>query len=352
MALKLKVGLIGCGEIGQMRAAALARTPTLELAVVCDVVPERAEKLAAQYGCKASSNWQEVVAQPDLAVIIVSTSNDLHAPISLAAMEQGKHVLCEKPLARTTAEGQAMVAAAERYNVRFKTGFNHRYYPSVMKARELIDRGEIGQIMYVRSYIGHPGGEDFTRRWMCQADISGGGSLLDNGIHVLDLTRYFLGEEITQAQGYRATLGWPVAPCEDNAFALYRTDGGRIASVQSSWTEWKGYQFRVEVYGTLGYVEAAYPPMRTILGRVDRVTGKTRKRYFLFPLFQIKERLKSYRWTTEETFVKEHLDFSQAIRDEREPFSSGRDGLRAVELAQAVYQSSETNRPVSLVEGE
>ncbi len=344
----MKVGLIGCGEIGQSRAAALARTPGLSLAVACDAVPERSATLAKEYNCEASVDWSSVVERPDLDIIIVSTSNDLHAPISIAAMDHGKHVICEKPMARTPQEGRAMVEAARRNNVRLKTGFNHRYYPSVMKAHELIKQGAIGEIMFVRSYIGHEGGADFTKRWMTRHEISGGGSLLDNGIHILDLTRYFLEQEITEGEGFRATTRWEVAPCEDNAFALYRTAQGRIASVQSSWTEWKGYQFRVEVYGTKGYVEAAYPPMRTILGQVNEKTGKTKRKYFLFPVLQVKERLKSYRWTTEETFIREYQDFVEAIKSGQEPFGSGLDGLRATELAWAVYESNDTGLRVAL----
>ena len=166
-----------------------------------------------------------------------------------------------------------------------------------------------------------------------------------NNIHILDLARYLLesqGGRIVEAQGYTINARWPVAPCEDNAFCLFRTDGdpARVAQVTSSWTEWKGYRWFVEAYGTRGYVHAAYSPMRAVIGTVGEAGGRARKRALTFPLFQVRERLRGHAWTTAETFRREFADLATAIRNGRRPFADGYDGLRASEMAAAVYRSA------------
>lgn len=343
----MNVAIIGCGEIGRVRAAAVRRTPGLRLALVCDAVPERAEAVAREYGCEGVTDWTRAVRREDLDIVTVSTPNDLHAPVSIAAMEAGKHILCEKPLALNPPECRAMVECAERHRVKLMTGFNYRLYPAVRKARAILDRGEIGELMYVRSYIGHPGGREFGSPWVLDGAVAGGGTLLDNGSHILDLTRYFLGE-VTEVSGYRTRMVWPVEPCEDNAFALFRSKEGRVALVHSSWTEWLGYGFRVEVYGTRGYVTAAYPPMRTLVGRVHAGGGRAARRIHLFPWFQIRERLHGHLWTVRESFAREYAGLVAAIREDREPVPSGYDGLRVLEMAYGVYASSEHGRRVEL----
>ncbi|MCA1553151.1 MAG: Gfo/Idh/MocA family oxidoreductase [Chloroflexi bacterium] len=350
MSERLRVALVGCGEIGAVRADALARSPDARLLVACDVEAARASAIAAKHRCISSSNWREVVARDDVDIVDVATPTKWHAEIAIAAAEHQKHVLVEKPIARTVDEARQMVAAARACGVKLKTGFNHRYYLAVEAAKRALDAGEIGELMFVRSTIGHEGGDEFLGKWMTNADVAGGGTLLDNGIHILDLTRYFLGE-IAEAEGLVARTRWDVNPLEDNAFALFRSRDGKIASVGSSWTEWAGYRFLLEAYGTNGFVRAAYPPMRATIG-VNRQSGRpARKRHLLFPSFQVKERLYSFWYTTRSTFVREFADFARAIREDGDVFSSGDDGLRANEMAHAVYESARRGVRVTLNNG-
>src|SRR5205823_6231723 len=186
-----------------------------------------------------------------VGLVIVSTPPHLHAPVALAGIDAGKHVLCEKPLAHTLADAERICAAAESRGVLLKTGFNHRYFPAMAFARDLIAAGRIGDVVAVRAYAGHPGGREFGHAWVHDGSITGGGSLVDNGIHILDLTRFFLGEaELQAAQGYAANLVWPFDNAEDNGFALFRAAGGAIAYVHASWTDWRGYRFSIEATGT------------------------------------------------------------------------------------------------------
>jgi predicted dehydrogenase len=142
-----------------------------------------------------------------------------------------------------------------------KTGFNHRYFPSMAFAKQLIESGRIGDVIRVHAYAGHPGGKEFGPKWVTDGAVTGGGSLVDNGIHILDLTRFFLGGEVESGKGYTKNLVWPFERAEDNSFALFQSTNGAVAYVHASWTEWRGYYFSVETVGTRGYVKASYPPM-------------------------------------------------------------------------------------------
>ena len=343
----LRVALVGCGAIGAARAKAIARSPHVTLAVACDVEPARADAVARMYSAAAETDWRTATARDDVDLVIVSTATDLHAPVTIAAAEAGKHVLCEKPMARNPEECRSMIAACELGGVKLAMGFNHRYYPAVMAIRAAILDGDIGEVRYVRAAIGHEGGPGFVGRWMTQYETAGGGTLVDNGIHILDLTRYLLETQrgrIAVAEGYTMNARWPVAPCEDNAFCLFRTAAGdepeRVAHVTSSWTEWKGYRWFVEAYGARGYVHAAYSPMRATIGLVGEEGGRARKRVLTFPRAQILERLRGDEWTAIETFRLEFADLAGAIQDNRAPSADGYDGLRAQEMAAAVYRSA------------
>ena len=173
----------------------------------------------------------------------------------------------------------------------------------------------------------------------------GGGALVDNGIHILDLTRYFLGE-VVEVKGFRTGHVWGFDGCEDNAFALLKNAKGNIAQLQASWSEWRGYRFYIEVFGTRGCVRASYPPMYAEASWAEKLGGPMRHERFFFPAFQIKERLRSYRSTVVASFVEEFQSFVRAAAGQGTSAATGYDGLRAVEIAHAVYGSSANGQTV------
>ncbi len=343
----MKVGLIGCGEIGRLRAAAIARLKAIRLAAVSDIDAARALAVSERCGAAVEPDWRSLVRREELDAVIVSTPPHLHAEMCIEALNAGKHVLCEKPLARTPEECRAMLAAAARSGRLLATGFNYRFYPAIVAARSILDSGRIGQLDHIRSYAGHPGGAEFTHPWVHDVKVMGGGALLDNGIHILDLTRYFLGE-VVEVKGFSTDNVWGFEGCEDNGFALLRSAEGRIASVQASWSEWRGYRFWLEVYGTRGCVRASYPPMLTQAVWFDEPGGRPRRKLYIFPAMQVLERLRSYRWTVIRSFVEEFKSFPRALRGEPTPLALGRDGMRAVEIAHAVYRASREGKSVIL----
>ncbi len=334
----IRVALIGCGEIGQLRADALAQTPRLRLSVVSDVDTSRARSLAGRHQARSESDWRRAIAD-EVDAVIVSTPPPLHAEMCIEAFEHGKHVLCEKPLARNPQECRQILAAAQLRKRHLATGFNYRFYPAIVMARRILHSGCIGELDHIRSYAGHPGGSEFTHPWVHDVNVMGGGALVDNGIHILDLTRYFLGE-VAEVKGFCTGHVWQFEGCEDNAFALLRSPAGRIATLQASWSEWRGYRFWIEVFGTRGCVRSSYPPMFVQATWSEKPGARVHRENFFFPWFQFVERLRTYRWTVVRSFIEELAQFARAIAGETTEAATGFDGLRAVEIAHAVYESS------------
>jgi len=339
----LRVALIGCGGIGALRAKALAALPSYRLAVVSDLVPGRAEALATRHGATAVADWRAAVADAGVDVVVVSTPPSSHADVCLAALGAGKDVLCEKPLARSGEESRIIVEAARRAGRLIATGFNYRFYPSIVKAREVLDAGLIGRLDHIRSYAGYSATEH-SQAWLHDAAVMGGGVLRDNGIHLIDLTRYFLGE-VAEVTGFTSGAVWQFEGCEDNGFALLRNEAGNIASLHASWTEWRGYRLLVEIYGTHGCIRAwCFPMMTEVLSAAER-GGRTHRRRHLFPATHLGERLWSYRWVVVRSFVRELEALAGALRGERNPLATGHDGLRAIEIAEATALRQASRRP-------
>jgi len=241
----MKVAIIGCGLIGQKRLRSLRADD--QVVVVADPVKERAQALAAQArGAAALTDWRAAVERADVEVVFVSTSNDALAPVTLAAVEAGKHVLVEKPAARAPEELVPVIAAAERQGVCVQVGFNHRYHPALQQARRLFDDGVLGPMMFIRARYGHGGRVGYDKEWRANPAVSGGGELLDQGVHLIDLSRWFLGD-FASVQGHVGTFFWDM-PVEDNGFLLLRTAGGQVAWLHATWTEWKN-TFSFEIFG-------------------------------------------------------------------------------------------------------
>lgn len=332
----MKIGLIGCGDIGRVRASAAAQTPDAKLTAVSDLDQQRAAALAAPYGAAVTSDWKVLVRRDDVDVVVVSTPPSVHAEMCLDALAAGKHVLCEKPLARTPDECRQIMDAAEEHGRVLATGFNYRFYPSMVKARELLDSGIIGDLDHVRSYSGYSA-TGHSHGWIHDPDVMGGGALRDNGIHLIDLTRYFLGE-IEEVKGFASERVWNFKGCEDNGFGILRSTEGRIATLQASWTEWRKYRFLIEIYGTRGCIRASCFPMITEVTWSAERGGRTSRKTHYFPMTHFWEKLKTYRWVVAQSFVREFEALQRAIQGERTSISLGIDGLRAVEIADFIAQ--------------
>lgn len=317
---------MGCGLIGKKRAAALG--PAVP-AVCCDLDAARAAALASACGCDASTDPAATLARSDVAIVIVATTHDQLSPLAALAAGQGKHVLVEKPGARRAAELDAVASAASRTGVCVRTGFNHRYHPALRKARELVDAGEIGPLLFIRGRYGHGGRPGYDKEWRATPELSGGGELLDQGIHLIDLAGWFLGEFST-VRAMTGTYFWDM-PVEDNAFVLLRTATGQVASLHASWTEWKN-TFSLEIYGRTGKLEitglgGSYGTERVAQYKMTPEMGPPPTTIWEYPM-------------PDRSWEVEFAEFLEDIRLHRQPRPGIAEAQAALRLVERAYEEA------------
>jgi len=342
----MRFAVIGAGIIGRLRAEAIQQTPGAELVGVMDPVRENAVQAAAGTGAAITDDLD---ATFDLAVdaVVVSSPVHYHEQAVIAALARGAHVLCEKPLSNSVDSCRRMVQAAAANERVLAVGFNHRYYPSIKYIRSVLDAGTLGAIDHVRIFGGHDGLTNFRAAWQYKAPESGGGAMMDVGIHMTDLARYLIGE-IAQVYGVQSNRVWTVERSEDNAVAVFQTADGIPIAYEATWSEWKGYRFYVEVYGDKGMVRGYYAPMFNLLvTQSEPGSSRARKRLF-YPQIILREKLKSWTSTALLSFKEELRDFlTMTSGAANVPLATGVDGLRAVEIAAALRRSSETGEAVA-----
>lgn len=372
-----RVGIVGCGLMGNKRGKVIKGDPFSYLSCATDLVISNAESLlkeCSDENARAYQYWQDMLAKEAVDALIVATPNKYLKEITLEAAKRNIHVLCEKPLGRNVVESREMVEASKTNNVILKTGFNHRHHPAIWKAHKLCSRGTIGPLMFIRAVYGHGGRPGYDKEWRAREEISGGGELLDQGVHVVDLFRWFLGD-FEDAFGTISTYYWDME-VEDNAFALFKTAKGQTASMHTSWTQWKN-RFTFEIYGQAGHliVEGLGGSYGTETLRIGR-----RKKVNSYELLVDREgqysssssepitnqlitnnRSPCYAGGPPEEEViefpgpdiswqEEWKEFINAIKENREPLGNGWDGLEANRMIGAVYRSARENHPIKISE--
>ncbi len=269
--------------------------------------------------------------------MVVAVVNRDILEIVISGLEQGRHVLSEKPLGRNAKEAKKMVEMAERYRRVLKTGFNHRFHPGIWKAKELYDQGAIGELLWIRSRYGHGGRPGMETEWRCSKEACGGGELLDQGVHVIDLIRWF-GGEIAEVFGKAETKFWKTE-VEDNAFAIVKTKKNVTAQFHVSWTNWRNV-FSFELFGDLGYLKIKglggnYGPETLEYGKRNPKGGKPEIEHFEFH-------------PEDKSWNREWQEFKSAVRENRAPLGNGLDGWKANLVVEALYKSSKKNKVIRL----
>lgn len=247
----MNVAIIGCGLIGEKRARSLGNH---KLLIVSDKNMERAKTVSQINSQNAliAENWEKAADHPGVDIVIVSTSNDYLTPIGLYALSHDKHVLIEKPGARNSVELEPFYKKSLESGKKVKVGFNLRYHPAILKAKSIADSQGIGELMFIRGRYGHGGRVGYDKEWRAKPEISGGGELIDQGIHLIDLSRFFLGD-FEKVDGITATYFWNM-DADDNAFIYLKNSRSRVSWLQVSCTEWKN-MFCLEVYGKYGKLQ-------------------------------------------------------------------------------------------------
>ena len=336
-ALSLGVAIVGCGLIGRKRANALAGA---RLVACADLQRERADALAQTFSAApsttspghtvtASDDWRLVIDRQDVDIVVVATTNEMLAEIARFAVEAGKHVLVEKPAARSVDEIDPVIDAARRSGRRVRVGFNHRYHPALQKAHELIASGAVGDLMFLRGRYGHGGRLGYEKEWRADPARSGGGELVDQGVHLIDLSRWFLGE-LTDVDGLAHTYFWNM-PVDDNAFMLLRTPSGRTAWLHVSCSEWKNL-FSLEIYGRDGKIQidglgGSYGTESLVYYRMLPQMGPPETTTWEFP-------------DADRSWELEFREFLDDIALAREPAAGLADARAALVVVQAIYARS------------
>ncbi len=250
----MRIGIIGCGLIGNKRANAIKGNH--DIVALCDTDIKKAERLKAQRELSDKLNYSKDIdifitddykelCNRDLDIVIVSTINAKLSEITLYAVSKNINVIVEKPAGIDSREILPILDIVKERNVKVKVGFNHRYHPALLKAHEIFDSGVCGPIMFIRGRYGHGGRLGYDREWRADVSLSGGGETIDQGVHLIDLARWFMGD-FDIVEGFATTYYWDM-PVDDNGFISLRREDGRAAWLQVSCTEWKN-MFSFEIY--------------------------------------------------------------------------------------------------------
>jgi len=324
---KFGIGIIGCGLIGGKRAKALGHDATLVACADHDL--KRAENLARGAGARAYADWHELLDLPEVDIVVVATLHDSLAAITLAAVQAGKHVLVEKPAARSAAELEPVITAAKKQGVKVHVGFNHRYHRALQKAKKIVESGELGELMFIRARYGHGARVGYDKEWRADPALSGGGELIDQGPHLIDLSRWFLGD-FNEVQGFAHTYYWDM-PVDDNGFMILKTPKQQVAFLHASCTEWKNL-FSMEIYGKDGKLDisglgGSYGLERLTFYKMLPEMGPPETSAWEYPM-------------GDDSWAVEMAEFYQDIRLNRAPSAGLNDAYEALKVVQKIYTES------------
>jgi predicted dehydrogenase len=319
---------VGCGYWGPNLARNLAEVNDFDLRGLCDRDPEPLRSLGRRHpDVKTYRDYDQMLGDPSIEAVVITTPPETHYPLAMRALQAGKHVLVEKPAALNASEIDEVIDAARAAGVLVRVGFNHRYHPALRKARELFDEGALGPMMYVRARYGHGGRPGYENEWRANPELSGGGELIDQGVHVIDLARWFLGD-FTSVEGFAHTYFWPMT-VDDNAFLLLRAAGKQTAMLHVSCTEWKNL-FSFEIYGRdaklhIEGLGGSYGIERLSYYRMTPEMGPPDTTIWEYP-------------AADRSWGRELSEFLDDIRLNRQPAASLHDAQAALRIVEAIYR--------------
>ncbi len=337
----LRFGIIGVGNIAPMHATAIQNTPDAELVAIATRNPERGGAFVARFGGTWYADYRALLARADVDAVAICTPPDLHLPMTLDAASAGKHVLCEKPMARNVAECDAMIDACARADVRLGVIFQSRFEPLTRRVKALIDDGALGNLIWTSANTLWYRSDEYYRSgaWRGKLEHEGGGVLINQAIHAIDAMIWVSGMP-TRVTAQIRTLNHAIE-IEDGALAMLEYAGGRIGLIQATTAAYPGFPERLEFYGTHG--SAVY---HKGLGKLEWHLREPREDH------EESAAISSGAAKPMDINASGHIaqfrDFAAAIRESRAPFVDGRVGRRSVALIEAIYRSARENRAVEL----
>lgn len=330
------VALVGAGGMGRRWARVLSALPGVRLRVVCDRDVSLAETVASGLsGCRVTTDWNAAARDPDIDIAVIALPHHLLARASADFVKRGIHVLCEKPGGISSAEVKRVMTLAKRHGVRYMVGFNHRFHDAYVKMRRLFVQGVIGRPLFIRARYGFGGRPGYEKEWRLNPRLSGGGELIDQGSHVIDLARLYLGDFVRVA-GFTDRAFWR-AQGEDNAFALLKTAQGRVAALHVSLTNWKP-EHVFELYGTKGYL--------IVEGLGKKYGGRELLKVGIRPALRegrgpgLREKIIACDTDADASLAREFRAFQDAITRTREPEPGGRDAFVVLKIVEKIYRAN------------
>ena len=346
----LKIGIIGCGRITQVRhAPEYMENGQCRITGLYDYALERAQAIAREVGAKAYGSLEELL-DSGVDAVSVCSANTAHAPATIAALDRGIHVLCEKPMATTLSDCEAMAEAAKRSGKILMLGHNQRFALAHVEARKMIREGRIGKVLAFHTTFGHPGPEGWTGQknsWFFDKSKAVFGVLADLGIHKTDLIHYLLGEPVVKVSAILSTLdkkypdGSPVH-VDDNAYCLYETAGGAVGTLHVSWTNYGQEDNSTRIYGTQGVLRLYDDPEYSLI--LEKRDG-TSEKLALDHMASNKEQTCGGRKNT--GVINAFVD---SVLNGTKPVIDGAEALKAMRVIFAAEQSSREGRAVMVAQ--
>lgn len=329
----IKVGIAGYGKIGQVRAVQLSKSMRATVVAVHDIQKPKDLDKSIEY-CESFDD----LLTKDLDAIFVCAYNNVLADYTVESLLSGRHVFCEKPPARTTEELHKVIEVEKSTGLILKYGFNHRYHYSVMEAKKLIESGKMGKLLWLRGVYGKAGSIDYDKNWRNYRNYSGGGILIDQGIHMLDLMRYFSGETFTKISSFVTNSYWKI-DAEDNAFAIMQSENEVTATLHSSATQWT-HKFLLEMCFEEGYVNLdgilsntrSYAPEKMVVARreFEDIT---------FAMGKPKETITHFE--NDDSWELEVIEFLDAIEGKGNIHNgTSTDAFETLRLVERIYENS------------
>lgn len=329
---KIKVGIIGFGKMGKIRKKVIENNPNFLLEGICDTSAPSADLSETFF-----TDYLELLKQ-DLDAVFVCTPNKYSPNIVISALNQKKHVFCEKPPGRTVEDIKNIIKNEKKNNgLKLKFGFNHRYHDSVIEAKSIIDSGRLGKILWMRGIYGKSGGNNFDKIWRSNRGISGGGILLDQGIHMVDLFRMFCGE-FQEVKSFVTNFPRNLK-VENDAFAILRNNKNQMVMLHSSSTQWK-HKFSLEISLEEGYINL-YGILSSTrsYGQGERlVTARKQFEDESYAFGNPQENVTYF--NQDKSWEREIDDFVNCIKNNKKiTVGSSFDALKSMELVHQIYNA-------------
>lgn len=339
---RIKIGVIGCGAIAQRRhLPEYSVRKDVEIVAVCDFHLSRAKEVSEMFGAKkAYDRHEELLADKDIDAVSICIPNHLHAAVSIEAMKAGKHVLCEKPMAVTLEQAEAMVKAAKENGVFLMVGHNQRLMPVHIKAKQILQEGTLGRVLSFQTVFGHSGPENWSidgeKSWFFQEETAIVGAMGDLGVHKVDLIRWLLADEIIEVSAVYGSLHKTMA-IDDHAILLMKTQKGTLGTLTASWTYYPNEVNHTLLYCEKGTMKIGTDPEFGVI--VEHNDGR-RDQYHLDKIQTNDTGGQS------NSGVVDH--FIEGILSKKGPEINGEEGLKAIKVIVSAIEAANTGTAIKL----